>query len=144
MPDDLPNQMIQNVIRETMPRTLQIKVTSSQFNGQIAMPSGAPIAVFEETYFETDKGERYFDERASVPNQPVSHKSSYCDGKRTSHIRFSPDDPERQQIASIGHDFKTESRFGFRDSPDPIRFYHVGLVPLHDALANAERWVTTR
>ena len=39
----------------------------------------------------------------------------------------------------IGHDFKTESRFGFRDSPAPIRYYHVGLVPLHDALAKAER-----
>jgi hypothetical protein len=139
MPDDFPNEIIQNVIRETMPRTLQIKVTSSQFDGRTAKPNGSPIAVIEEIYFETDKGERYFDERASVPSQPVSHKSSYCDGKRTVHIRFSPGDSGSQQTASIGHDFKTESRFGFRDAPAPIRYYHVGLVPLHDALANAER-----
>jgi len=49
------------------------------------------------------------------------------------------EDPERQQIVSIGHDFMSESRFGFRDAPPPFRYYHVGLVPLHEALTNAER-----
>jgi len=32
-----------------------------------------------------------------------------------------------------------ESKFGFRDAPPPLRYYHVGLMPLHEALANAER-----
>ncbi len=139
MHDDSLNRIIENVVRETVPRTIRLRVSISQSNRQIATPHGSSSLVLEQTYLETDGGERYFDERLIIPNKPVSHKSSYCDGKRCANIRFSREDPQKQDFVTIGRDFMNESRFGFRDAPPPFRFYHVGLVPLHEALANAER-----
>ena len=31
-----------------------------------------------------------------------------------------------------------EVQFGYRDAPVPFRFYHVGMIPLHEALVDAE------
>lgn len=139
MPDDWLSRMVEKVVRETMPRTVRMRVSISQSARQLAGAEGSSPLSLEQTYFETDRGERFFDERILVPRQPVSHNSSYCDGRKCANVTFSAEDPEKQHLVTIDHDFKSESTFGFRDAPPPFRFYHVGLVPLHEALEKAER-----
>ena len=139
MPEDSLNRIIEKVVKETIPQTIQLRVTISQSKRQVATASSSSGLTLEQTYIETGRGERFFDERRIVPNEPVSHVSSYSDGKKCANIRFSKEDPERQDFVTIGHNFMNESRFGFRDAPPPFRYYHVGLVPLHEALAKAER-----
>ncbi len=139
MTEDSMSGIIEKVVRETMPRTVRMRVSISQSARQLAGAGGSSPLSIEQTYFETDRGERFFDERIVVPHRPVSHSSSYCDGKKCANVSFSIGDPDKQHLITIGYDFKTESMFGFRDAPSPLRFYHVGLVPLHEALAKAER-----
>jgi hypothetical protein len=139
MSDDTMNRIIENVVRETVPRTIRLQVSISQSKRQIATTDGSSSLTLEETYLETDRGERYFDRRLILPDGSVSHKSSFCDGKRCANIEFSKLEPERQSDVGISHDFMTESRYGFRDAPPPFRYYHVGLSPLHEALTGAER-----
>ena len=69
----------------------------------------------------------------------MSHVSSYCDGTRCANVRFSPEQPDRQSMITIGRDFMNEADFGFRNAPEPLRDSHVGLFPLHEAIQHAER-----
>jgi hypothetical protein len=139
MPDDSLNRIIENIIHESAVRSIRLRVSISESNGQAATPGAPPGLVVEQTYLETDGGERFFDERVSIPSQPVTHKSAYCDGQRCGMIRFSTQDPERQETMTIGHDFMNESALGYREAPLPFRYYHVGLLPLRQALAGAQR-----
>jgi hypothetical protein len=139
MADDRLDRIIDNVVRETVPRTIRLEVSISQSNRQIATSGGSTPLTLEEIYLETDRGDRYFDRKIILPDGSVTRNSSYCDGKRCANIEFSKEDPERQGAVGIGHDFMTESRIGFRDVPPPFRYYHVGLTPLHEALPHADR-----
>lgn len=139
MPDDSLNRIIENVARETIPRSVRMRVAISQSKRQIETRGGSSGLELDQTYLETDRGERCFDERVIIPNEPISHKCSYCDGKRCANIIFSPQEPDRQSVVTIGHGFMNEPVFGFIDAPPPYRFYHVGLIPLHEAMATAER-----
>ncbi len=139
MVDDSLNRIVEKVAHEVMPQSVRLWVSISQSKRQVPTRGGSSSLVLEQTYFETDRGERYFDEKIILPNEAVTHSSSYCDGKKCANITFSTEEPDRQERVTIGHDFMTESMTGFRDAPPPFRFYHVGLIPLPEALASAER-----
>ena len=134
--DDSLSRIIEKVVHETVPRTIQLRVSAAQ--KQFDASHGESSCTLEQTYLETARGERHFDERLISPKGPGSHSDSYCDGAKCANVRYMPDDPERQQMVGISHDFMIESKTGYRDAPTPFRFYHVGLTPLHEALPNAE------
>jgi hypothetical protein len=136
---DSLGRIIENVVTETVPRTIRLRVSVVQTRYQAGAPSSPSSLTLEQTYAETAVGERYFDEVRTEPRGSVSHVSSFCDGAKCANVRFLPEEPDTQDRVTIGHEFMNEVRFGFRDGPAPFRFYHVGLTPLHEALADAER-----
>ena len=136
MTDDSLGRIIENVVRETVPQTIRLRVSITQSDAS----DGSSSLVLEQTYLETDRGERYFDEKIIIPSEHVRHRASYCDGKKCANIAFLAQDPDRQDAMTIGHDFMLESINAFRDAPPPFRYYHVGLVPLHEALGGADAW----
>ena len=136
MADDSLNRIIENVIHETVPRTIQLRVAVAQ--RELDAPGGEAGLTLELLYFETERGERYFDDRTIEAGNHVTHHTSYCDGAKCANVRYMPDDPERQQMVSISHDFMIESKTGYRDAPEPFRYDHVALMPLHEALPAAE------
>jgi hypothetical protein len=139
MLEDPLDRIVKNVIHETLPKSIRLRVSVAQSNPS-GLDSDAPASItIEQTYAETSRGERVFDERRLVANQPVSHSASFCDGEKCANLVFSGKKGDSQKMASISHGFMYETRNGFRDGPEPLRFYHVGLIPLHEALSGAER-----
>jgi hypothetical protein len=139
MPEDTLDRIIEKAVKETTPRTIQLRVSIAQTARKTVANNGPSSLTLEQAYFETARGERFLDERRITPDGPISHMSSYCDGTKCANVRFSKGDPDKQDSVTIGHDFMNEVRTGFRDAPQPLRYYHVGLMPLHEALHQAER-----
>jgi hypothetical protein len=134
--DDSLNRIIEKVVHETVPRTIQLRVTVAQ--RQFDARGGETSLTLERTYYETAGGERFFDERMTEAGKLPNRLTFYCDGTKCANVRYMPDDPERQQMVAISHDFMIESKTGYRDGPEPFRYDHVALTPLHEALPAAE------
>jgi hypothetical protein len=88
-------------------------------------------------YAATGRGQRYFDERVTFEGGG-NHRAAYSDGKKNANVTFLQDNSEKQEYIQIGLDFMGETEIGFVQAPEPLRFYHVGLVPLPKALPKAQ------
>lgn len=66
--------------------------------------------------------------------------SGYNDGKRCADVRhLKAPDGEHQQSITIEKTFLSETKEGYLKQSEILRFYHVGLMPIAEAIAKAER-----
>ncbi|WP_169974202.1 hypothetical protein [Tautonia rosea] len=136
MQADRTVEIIENLLRETAPESIRVVVSTKHPPREVR--EGGP-GEKSQTYIETRQGERYFDDQIIALGRPVARRASYCDGDRCINITYRREDVETQDKVGISNDFMFDAEFGFRSAPDPIRYYHVGLTPLHEALPTAER-----
>ena len=93
----------------------------------------------KQEWAATSSGQRYFDDWFMPPSDMAfDHRSVYSDGHKFAHVWFLQQDPTRQYEISYNRDELLERRDFFVDAPQPIKFTHVGLIPLHEALPTAE------
>jgi len=136
MREDGLEQIIENLLRQSSFRSIQLKVDIDQEN--ISINPGTFTA--HTTYLQTDQGARFFDYKSDPgPTGHVSHRTHFCDGKKSASIDYKRGEPERQQQILISHSFGIERNFGFFDAPDPLRWFYVGLTPLAESLPKGER-----
>ena len=133
MGEDSLNRIIEKLLHETIPRTIQLRVSIEQNQS-----GSSDKKSLVQLYAETAPGERFFDQRLIGPTNRVFHTSSYCDAKKCANVSYSMEEPDSQSRVTVGHGFMNEANFGYRDAPEPFRFYHVGLKPIHEAIAVAE------
>lgn len=139
MPQSPLESIVANIVRETVPHSIRLRVAIEQTNRRASAAKSSANLTLKQVYMETDHGERYLDEVRLASGQAQSHERDYCNGAKCANVRFTGDDLDQQETIGIGREFRFEARFGFRDAPPPLRYYHVGLTPLHEALAHAER-----
>lgn len=93
----------------------------------------------ESRYVETASGKRFYDTTSREPNGLVVRRTGYRDGSRCANVTYQSDDPSEQAQIVVSRVFLREADFGYVERPEPLAFYYVGLVPLHEALRGAER-----
>ena len=113
-------QIVEKVVHETSPKAIRLRVTVDQ--REFTTSGERPSLVLEQSYVETDRGERYFDERRIESGEQTSRVTSYCDGEKCANVTYAAGNTNRQNRISIGRDFMFESRNGYRDAPSPGAF----------------------
>ncbi len=135
--DDLA-ETIEGLIHATQPRSIRLKIVAEQSKREVVAGGKSRPLTLERTYKETQKGQRYYDDRVRFASGVESRKTSYSDGSKCANVVYDATDTGRQTHVSIENTFMLDARFGFPSKPDPVRLYHVGMTPLHLALPTAE------
>jgi hypothetical protein len=109
-------------------------VTQLSFGDPSAFPG--PVArELRTTYIETDDGERFQELRARLVDGSENFAGhAYSDGIRCASVSYHKDDPSRQRLIRISGSFSGEAMGLSSQRPLPLRFLHVGLKPLPEAL----------
>ena len=96
------------------------------------------VYTIDTRYIETLAGQRFQDlvgrDRAG---RISSHTSAYTDGSRFVTVEFLKEQPEVPTTFFVGTSFGNEASRGASVRPEPLRYYHVGKIPLHEALPSA-------
>jgi len=90
-------------------------------------------------YTETQDGKRSFRSENLTVGGDIFPAEAYCDGRRCALITFAAAKPHPPVLISLTRGFMLEDRIGFTDRPEPLKYFYVGLVPLHEALPKARQ-----
>jgi hypothetical protein len=79
------------------------------------------------------------DHRVHFSDGGGNHHHAYCDGRRCATVSYDAENWEsEQEVIEIGRDFMGEAGIGHTSRPEPLAYFHVGKVPLYEALPRAE------
>ena len=135
--DDLPEIMAM-ALRQTHPDAIRLRVVVDQSARKVLKANSRPIRT-EQMYEETSSGQRFFDEKNSIDGSIFLHKTAYCDGQKCAGVAYDAKEQTRPKTFGISNTFMDDAHWGFPSKPDPVRLYSVGMTPLPQALATAER-----
>lgn len=138
---DVPLRILENVSFNCFPYSFRIQVEIIQSPSKTENDDGTDLVHLRQTYAATSSGQRFFDQtgRRSDLNAKTRRLTFFSDGKKCANVTYDENDPSSQTGVLISRTFGNEASFGFMDVPPPVRYYHVGLIPLIEALPKAER-----
>jgi hypothetical protein len=138
MPQESLPKMLEKVIAATRPDSIRVVVDTSQSRPALMAVFSKEVLQLEHRYLETKDGRRTYDQVLTIPGKAVSHTAYFCDGSQCASVEYDKNAPQRQMRISIVNEFGHEGRFGYSEAPEPLKYYRVGLTPLHEALPGAE------
>lgn len=130
-------KIIENLLNVFEPKAVAIESEVRQTPGSGASKA-IPSMTIVQSYEATTSGRRYYEETATGEKGIVLHRAAYCDGEKCTNINYQPGPENRQRSVAISNQFLQEGISGFLVAPDPWTWSHVGLTPLHEALATAK------
>jgi len=139
------DQMKQRVATEMFSwKSIELRVRTDQVDlkgGDSALKILDSSAVLTSHYIETARRQRFLEEGSVFSKSgDRGRMTAYSDGTKTANVRSAAGDLDRQQLVIIEKDaFHQERVFGESSRPRPLTLFYVGKVPLHEALASAQR-----
>jgi len=132
-------ELLEKVIVNCVPRSVRLRVEIIQSPRKASTSGPSPGLRETQEYAATSSGQRFLDELLVFEDQGTRHRTYYCDSRRCARVSYAESDPYKQSSVLVNNVFGNEERYGFMEAPPPIRYYQVGLVPIHEALLTAER-----
>jgi hypothetical protein len=91
-------------------------------------------------YIETSDGRRFLDAATEHNGQTEGRSLDCSDGNRCASVSFRKEGDQFQQVqVDITKHFRYERQFGWSVCPVPLKYFHIGLSPLYEALPKAQR-----
>jgi hypothetical protein len=134
------DQIVMELTRESSWDSIAVQVRAEQTRF-VAIGKNAPGAGFvsSERFMETADGERFYEKTDSGRDARVI-VLSYSDGKRCAAVeRKRAPYQEEQNSITLTKTFANEQVTGYVMRPEPLRFAFVGLIPIREAVREAER-----
>ena len=129
-------QLLEKTAFNCFPPSIRLQVEIVQSPRKV-VEDKLPEATILQEYAATSSGRRFLD-RQSHRGDYANH-ASLMDLRSCARSLYNRTNLSDQVSITINHIFGNEKRFGYSDAPPPVRYYHVGLTPLLEALPKAER-----
>ncbi len=139
--DDVTDSAMERLAREMASwKAIELRVREDMNVRPVPGIQVVPESTNFYHYIETSDDRRFVDETSQAGGAKGDRISGYCDGSRCADVSYRAEGDRQQQVqVIISKQFRNEGRFGWTDRPAPLKYFHVGLLPLYEALPKAQR-----